>query len=62
MQQRSDQTTAANKKKMDFEKLFLENRHRFDMTCDACPKLFETLDEARSHYASDHNNPHGYIK
>lgn len=53
---------SAKKKKIEFEKLFLENKHRFDMSCDACPKSFETLDEARSHYAVDHNNPRGYIK
>lgn len=53
---------AAKKKKIEFEKLFSENKHRFDMSCDACPKSFDTLDEARSHYAADHNNPRGYIK
>ncbi|XP_055317612.1 zinc finger protein 665-like isoform X2 [Sitodiplosis mosellana] len=56
------QTSTTQKKTMEFEKLFSENKHRFDMTCDACPKMFDSLDEARSHYASDHNNPRGYIK
>lgn len=53
---------AAKQKRVEFKKLFAENKHRFDMTCDSCSKLFETLDEARSHYAVDHNNAKGYIK
>lgn len=53
---------SSKKKKVEFEKLFLENKHRFDMSCDACPTSFDTLDEARNHYAVDHNNPRGYIK
>lgn len=53
---------AAKQKRIEFKKLFAENRHRFDMTCDLCTKSFETLDEVRSHYASAHNNAKGYIK
>lgn len=37
--------------------------HLFDMTCDCCSNVvFESLDEARKHYTSEHNNPRGYIK
>lgn len=32
------------------------------MTCDACTKTFESLDEARKHYAKQHKNSKGYIK
>lgn len=46
----------------EFEIVFSENRHLFDMTCDHCPIVFDSLDEARGHYANVHNNPLGYIK
>lgn len=50
------------KRKKQFDKLFAENKHHFDMTCDECSKVFKSLEEARAHYAKSHNNPHGYIK
>lgn len=53
---------AAKQKRTEFKKLFTENKHRFDLACDSCPTQFDTLDEARSHYATDHNNTKGYIK
>lgn len=50
--------------KKQFEKLFVEYKHMFDMKCDVakCSATFETLDAARKHYATKHNNPLGYIK
>lgn len=47
---------------IEFEKMFAENRHRFDMSCDSCSQSFNSLDEIRNHYASEHNNNNGYIK
>lgn len=52
----------SKQKEMKFQKLFEENRHRFDLTCDSCPKSFNSLDETRAHYLTDHNNTKGYIK
>lgn len=52
----------AKKRRFEFKKLFLENKHRFDLTCDLCPQIFETLHAARNHYGSEHNNSKGYIK
>lgn len=49
-------------KSIEFEKVFLKNKHRFDLKCENCPKIFESLTEARTHYAKEHNNPRGYIK
>lgn len=49
-------------KEIDFVKLFAENKHRFNMSCDLCPKIFDSIDEARRHYATAHKNPKGYIK
>lgn len=45
-----------------YQKLFDEHKHLFDMTCDCCSTTFQTLDEGRAHYLSDHNNSRGYIK
>lgn len=50
------------KKKNDFQKMINENRDLFDMSCDCCSKMFESLDEARAHYSTEHLNPKGYIK
>lgn len=52
----------AKERMLEFEKLFVENRYRFDMTCDNCPMIFKTFNDARTHYANEHNNPKGYIK
>lgn len=53
---------AAKQKKIEFKKLFVENKHRFDMSCDLCPTLFDTIDDARNHYATTHEHFKGYIK
>lgn len=45
-----------------FVKMFKENEHLFDMTCDSCAATFKTLDEARTHYTKLHKNKKGYIK
>lgn len=45
-----------------FDKLFAANKHHFDMTCDNCSCVFESFDEAQSHYANEHTNLSGYIK
>lgn len=52
----------AKKKNEEYRKMFHENRHLFDMSCDCCPTVFESLDEARAHYLSEHNIAKGYIK
>lgn len=52
----------AKQKNLDFKKLFADNLHRFDMTCDLCSETFTTLNDARSHYTNAHNNTKGYIK
>lgn len=52
----------SKQKEMKFQKLFDENRYRFDLTCDLCPKSFGSLDETRAHYLTDHNHTKGYIK
>lgn len=53
------QTKQKNK---EYQTLFSENKHFFDMTCDACSNVFESLDEARVHYLKDHHNHRGYLK
>lgn len=50
------------KKNKEYQKMFNENRHLFDMSCDCCKKEFDSLDEARKHYATKHDNPRGYLK
>lgn len=45
-----------------YQRLFNENKHLFDLSCDCCSKIFESLDEARAHYSSEHNKPKGYIR
>lgn len=52
----------AKHRRIEFKKLFIENKYRFDMTCDNCPASFESLNDARTHYANEHNNSKGYIK
>lgn len=52
----------SKKNNQEYQNLFNENKHLFDMSCDCCSKLFESLDEARAHYLSEHDNPKGYIK
>ncbi|XP_031629987.1 transcription factor grauzone-like [Contarinia nasturtii] len=54
--------TKAKQLKANFEKQFAENKQLFDMSCDLCPTIFETLYEAQEHYAKEHKNPRGYIK
>lgn len=34
----------------------------FDMNCELCDAVFNSLDDAISHYATNHNNPRGYVK
>lgn len=56
-----------NKKTMaeyqvEFDKLFVEHKHLFDMSCDMCSTIFASLTEARVHYAQEHNIRRGYIK
>ena len=52
----------AKKNTKEYQKMFDENRHLFDMQCDCCSKVFESLEEGRAHYLSKHNNSKGYIK
>lgn len=52
----------SKKNNQEYQRLFNENNHLFDMSCDCCSKMFESLDEARAHYLSEHDNPKGYIK
>lgn len=59
---RHEMRKSAKQKQINFDKLLAEHRHRFDMSCDFCSKTFDSLDDARLHYASEHNNPMGYIK
>lgn len=62
--QMSNRRMAAKQKKVEFRKLFAENKHRFDMSCDyvSCSSVFESLEEARRHYATEHNSSKGHIK
>lgn len=53
--------TALQRRKA-FAKLFAENMHLFNMSCDYCSFKFSSLDEARSHYATVHDNTKGYIR
>lgn len=52
----------SKKNDTEYQRLFSENKHLFDMSCDCCSTLFESLNEARAHYLNEHNNPKGYIK
>lgn len=52
----------SRKNKKEHQKKFNQNLHLFNMSCDCCSKIFESLDEARTHYSAEHNNPKGYIK
>lgn len=47
---------------IDYQKLFEENKHFLNMSCDCCSKAFESLEEARDHYLAEHGNSKGYIK
>lgn len=51
-----------NQKLSKFRKLFEENKHFFDLTCDCCSKIFKSYEESRAHYLKEHNNSKGYIK
>lgn len=53
------QTKKNNK---EYQQLFSENKHIFDMSCDVCAKVFKSLEEARTHYLCEHGNSKGYIK
>lgn len=61
-QKKRRKPSQAKKKNKEFEKLFNDNRQLFNLSCDCCEKSFESLDEARAHYPSEHNKPKGYIK
>ncbi|XP_031634974.1 zinc finger protein 91-like [Contarinia nasturtii] len=52
----------AKNRRIEFKNLFYEHKHRFDMTCDLCSHVFDTLSDARNHYNYAHGNPRGYIK
>lgn len=62
MQNQSAKKETQIQKDSNFEKYFAEHKHYFDMKCDHCPKVFESFEEAKSHYASEHRNPQGYIR
>lgn len=47
---------------LDYQKLFDENKHLLDMSCDRCTNVFESLEAARDHYFTEHNVNRGYIK
>lgn len=34
----------------------------FDMGCDHCEVIFESLNDAKKHYILAHNAPSGYVK
>lgn len=34
----------------------------FDMSCDQCEEIFQSLVDARTHYVSSHNYFNGYVK
>lgn len=36
--------------------------HFFDMTCDRCDNVFDSLEKALTHYIQEHNDQNGYIK
>lgn len=59
---RKTQRKSNNRKRIDIEKLLAENLDLLDMSCECCPKVFDSLDEAQKHYADEHNNPRGFIK
>lgn len=37
-------------------------QYNFDMSCDRCDEIFESLPHAIRHYSSEHSEPKGYIK
>lgn len=34
----------------------------FNMACDICETIFDSLTHAKSHYLNDHDEPKGYLK
>lgn len=48
--------------KIQFDKFFNDNKHLFDLNCDYCSKVFESYEDARIHYVSEHQKTTGYIK
>lgn len=40
----------SKKKDKEYQMIFNENKHLFNMSCDLCSKAFESLDETRAHY------------
>lgn len=52
----------SKKKDKEYQMIFNENKHLFNMSCDLCSKAFESLDETRAHYLTEHNISRGYIK
>lgn len=51
-----------DQRRKTFEKLFAENMHLFNLKCDHCSFKFSSLNDARSHYATIHENQKGYIR
>lgn len=54
-------TRTEDRTDIEYDKLFAEHKYRFNMKCDNCPTIFETLSDARTHYKKEHNNPDGHI-
>lgn len=54
-------TKTEDRTDIEYDKLFAEHKHRFNMKCELCPTIFKTLADARTHYKSKHNNPDGHI-
>lgn len=46
----------------EYQRMFNENRYLFDLSCDHCSTTFQSLDEGRAHYSSEHSKIKGYIK
>lgn len=42
--------------------LFAEYKQLFDLSCDKCSSLCESLADARKHYSIKHKDRNGYIK
>lgn len=60
--ERKRRKSKVSKNDEEYQKLFNEYRNIFDLSCDCCTKVFESLNEAQKHYASAHNKFQGYIK
>lgn len=52
----------SKKKDKEYQRIFNENKHLFNMNCEHCSETFESLDEIRAHYLTEHNIAKGYIK